>query len=175
VYFISPKQINVQAPTDGMPNSGPVQVTVSNAGGTSDPVSANVAQFIPGFFLFPERYVAAVRSDGAFIGKTGLFGTTLTTTPAKPGDVVLLFGTGFGPTNPAVEAGSVFNGAAPTANPVTMTIGGVNATVAFAGLSGAGLYQFNVTVPNVPDGDQPVVAQVGGVSTQSGALITIRQ
>jgi uncharacterized protein (TIGR03437 family) len=46
--------------------------------------------------------------------------------------------------------------------------------VAYAGLVEAGLYQFNVTVPNVPDGDAAVVAQIGGVQTQTGVLITIQ-
>jgi uncharacterized protein (TIGR03437 family) len=49
------------------------------------------------------------------------------------------------------------------------------ALVSYAGLVEAGLYQFNVTVPGVPDGDAAVVAQIGGVQTQLGTLITIQQ
>ena len=47
--------------------------------------------------------------------------------------------------------------------------------MAYAGLVEAGLYQFNVTVPNVPNGDAVVVAQIGGVQTQTGVSITIQQ
>jgi uncharacterized protein (TIGR03437 family) len=54
-------------------------------------------------------------------------------------------------------------------------IGGVAAPVAYAGLVEAGLYQFNVTVPSVPNGDAAVVAQMGGVQTQTGVLITVQQ
>jgi uncharacterized protein (TIGR03437 family) len=47
--------------------------------------------------------------------------------------------------------------------------------VLFAGLSEAGLYQFNVIVPEVPDGDQLLTAQVQGVSTQQAVYLTIQQ
>jgi len=57
----------------------------------------------------------------------------------------------------------VFSGAYPTTSPVTVTIGGANATVLFAGLVGPGLYQINVTVPStLADGDQAVIATVAG-------------
>ena len=45
VYFISPSQINVQAPDVG---TGPVPVTVTTAGGTSVAVTATVAAQIAG-------------------------------------------------------------------------------------------------------------------------------
>ena len=51
----------------------------------------------------------------------------------------------------------------------------MTAPVTFAGLVGPGLYQFNVTVPDVPDGDQPVTAQTAGASTPSGTYITIQR
>jgi len=57
----------------------------------------------------------------------------------------------------------------------TVTFGGAPATVTFAGLTEAGLYQINVTVPaSTPAGDTPVVATLNGVSTQSGAIITVQ-
>ena len=95
--------------------------------------------------------------------------------PAKAGDVILLFGGGFGVTAPAVPAGEIFAGAAPLVNPgqLTLKIGGVAADVRFAGLVGAGLYQFNVVVPGVTAGDQAVVAEIGGFSSQANKFITI--
>ncbi len=175
VYFISPTQINVQAPTDNA--IGPVQVEVIRNGQRSDAVTANLERVSPAFFLFdPEgrKYLAAVNSDGVFLGKPGLF-SGLTTRPAAPGGTVLLFGTGFGPTTPAVPAGQVFSGAAALNDPVRITIGGMEATVQFAGLSGAGLYQFNVVVPaNLTNGDHAVVTEIGGLRTQENAFITIQ-
>lgn len=61
---------------------------------------------------------------------------------------VELYGTGFGPINPPVTAGQAFNGAAKTTKPVTLNINNVGVTPSFAGISGAGLYQLNLTVPS---------------------------
>jgi uncharacterized protein (TIGR03437 family) len=90
-----------------------------------------------------------------------------------PGEVIELYGTGFGPTAPAVDPSKVFSGAAPTSTPVSVTIGGQPAKVLFAGLSGAGLYQINVVVPTVAAGDQPVTASVNGVPVPQTAYVTV--
>ena len=115
-----------------------------------------------------------MRADGIYLGPPGLFQGTATVA-AKPNDVVVMFGTGFGPANPAVPAGQVVPGAAPLSSPVTIRIGTANANLLFAGLVGVGLYQFNVTIPDLPDGDHPVAATVGGVRTQSVARIRIER
>ena len=98
--------------------------------------------------------------------------------PAKPGDVITLYSTGFGPTNPAVAPGALATGITPTASPVTVMIGNLQAEVLYAGLSPnsiSGLYQINVRVPaSTPDGDIPVTASVGGAQSQSGATIPIK-
>ncbi len=57
-----------------------------------------------------------------------------------------------------------------------VTIGGVTADVVYAGLSGPGLYQINVIVPDgVPDGDLPIVVQAEGVRSQENAFITVQR
>jgi uncharacterized protein (TIGR03437 family) len=53
-------------------------------------------------------------------------------------------------------------------------MGGLPATVSFHGLVAAGLYQFNVTVPTLADGDHEVKADIAGLSTQQGALLKIQ-
>ncbi|HTA67116.1 MAG TPA: hypothetical protein VK776_02515, partial [Bryobacteraceae bacterium] len=147
--------------------------------------TVTLAQFGPSFFLLDATHVAGIilRSDGsrAYGGGTydiiGPTGNSLgyPTVGAKAGDVVELFGTGFGPTNPAVLAGQAFSGAAPTTNPVTLSINNVSVTPAFAGLSGAGLYQLNLTVPaGLGTGDVTLQAKVGGVATPSGVVISLQ-
>jgi len=51
----------------------------------------------------------------------------------------------------------------------------VQAHVAWAGIVASGQFQFNVTVPEVPDGDEPVVAEVGGLRTQANAFVTVQR
>ena len=173
VYYISPTQLNVLSPPDATQGQVPVQVTY--AGKASNTLNATQAAFAPALFMFDpqgRKYVAAERSDYQFLGPADLYpGVTV---PAKVGDVILLFGTGFGPTDPTTDFGKTFAGAPPTANPVTATIGGVPATVQFAGLVTSGEYQFNILVPSVPSGDNLVVLKVGGVSTQPAAYLAVQ-
>src|ERR1017187_8744906 len=174
VYYISPTQLNVLSPAD--PAQGPVQVQATYAGQTSTVVSAVESTFSPAMFMFGplgQKYVAAVRVDGQYIGPTNLYpGATV---PAQAGDFILFWGTGFGPTNPTTNFGQTFSGAPPTVNTVTCTIGGANATVEFAGLVYPGEYQLNIVVPSgLPSGDNLFVCTVGGVATQANAYLTVQ-
>jgi len=180
IYFISPGQINFQAPDDTV--TGAVSVTVTNSGGTSFGMPVQLQRDAPGFFMFDpqaRKYVAALvaNADGTatFLGPPNLFGSGgAVTRPAKPGEILELYGTGFGPTNPAVKAGLVVTSAAPTVDKVTITIGGLDAVVQFAGITGAGLYQINAVVPlTLTTGDQKIVATVNGLQTPDGAFVTI--
>lgn len=173
VYYISPTQINVLAPDDSA--LGDVQVVVTTPQGRSDGVIAQKQTYSPAFFMFaPEgsKYVAGVHTDGTYLGKSNLL-PGVVTRPAKPGEVLLLYATGFGPTNPALSTGEVVLQPAPVQSPVTVRIGNVVANVRYAGVVSPGLYQINVTVPEVPDGDQPVAAEISGLRTQYHAYLTV--
>jgi uncharacterized protein (TIGR03437 family) len=180
LLYVSPTQINLQAPDDTA--SGTVTVVVTNShGSTSSTVT--LAPASPSFSLLDSSHVAGIvltpDGSGAYgggtydiIGPVSAF--SYSTRPVKAGETIELFGVGFGPTDPAVPAGQAFTGAASTVNPVTITIGGVQANVSFAGISSAGLYQFNLVVPDVPSGDQALQASVNGVTTGNGPVITIQ-
>ena len=175
VHYISPTQINVLAPDDAA--LGPVPVEVITPQGRSTPVMADRRSFAPGWFMFdPEgrKYIAAVHLDGVYLGKPGLY-PSLNFRAAKPGDVILLYATGFGPVDPPTPSGQLVSQPGRLRSPVVVRIGGVVASVAWAGLVASGEYQFNVTVPDVPNGDQPVIAEIGGATTQSGAFITVQR
>jgi uncharacterized protein (TIGR03437 family) len=159
VEFIQPSQVNIQAPDDTA--VGPVQVVATTATGVSNSFTANYATFAPGLFTATVPYIVAQHADNSYV---------TTTAPAKPGEVIILWGTGFGPANPAVPAGQVLSGANPLANVVTVTMAGQTAAVEFAGIIAAGLVQINVQVPlSIGNGDAGVVAAVAGVSTQTTA------
>jgi uncharacterized protein (TIGR03437 family) len=127
----------------------------------------------PGFFLFNSGpYVAATHVDGSYIGPTTVYPGA--TTPAKPGEVVILSANGLGQTSPAILNGSQ----AQSGNLATLpaiTVGGMVAKVQFAGVVSPGLYQLNVAIPDsVPDGDSAVIATYGGFSSQAGRLISVQ-
>ena len=104
VYDVSPGQLNVQAPTD-VP-VGQVTVEVTNASGRAT-TTATIQTYAPGFFAIGGRYAAAVHTDGAYVAPSGFLGQAAASRPAKPGNTLMIFGTGFGPTTPAVPAGQV--------------------------------------------------------------------
>ena len=171
--YVSPTQINVLTPADT--SEGAVPVVVTNSAGSSNTVTATMQAVLPGLFV-ASTFVRAVRyPDGVIINGTGAAEAGYRTAAAAgPGDAVALFGTGFGPTTPSISGGAVFTGAYPTNNAVTVTIGGVPATVLWAGLVGPGLYQINVTIPSsLTDGDHAVVANVAGVATAADARLKV--
>jgi uncharacterized protein (TIGR03437 family) len=171
VEYISPTQINVLAPDD--PAAGPVQVQVTAAGQLSNSFTVSKAPFAPAFLTLNGTYAAALHLDYSLVGKSNLLPGAVTM-PAKPGETILLYGVGFGPTNPPVPTDQAA-GTAPLANSLGVTIGGIDATVIFAGLVGPGLYQVNVTVPDLPSGDAAVLAKIAGVATQTGVAVTVQQ
>jgi uncharacterized protein (TIGR03437 family) len=161
--YVSPTQLNVQAPSDS--TSGTVTVTVTNSAGSGS-TTTTLQAAMPGLFT-SSNYVLAVRpADGAVLDSA--------TTPAKPGDTLEIFGTGLGATSPAMPPGLVFSAAYACASLPSVTIGGATASVAYAGLIGAGLYQINLTVPaSLAAGTYPVIVTQNGASSPSTALLAI--
>jgi uncharacterized protein (TIGR03437 family) len=170
VYYISPLQVNILTPPDTL--SGPAQVEVTYNGVTSAAFPAPAQPLSPSFFVFNGGpYVAATHLNGSLIGPATLYPGS--TTPAKPSETIVLYANGFGSTNVPVQSGSVSQSGTLSSLPV-VKIGGVTAAVQFAGLVAPGEFQFNVTIPgSLGNGDQTITGTYGGVSTQSGALITI--
>jgi uncharacterized protein (TIGR03437 family) len=170
VSYISGGQINVLAPPDLAP--GPVQVEVINNGVTSGTFTAQAQAHAPSFFVFSGGpYIVATHADGSLIGPASLYPGL--TTPAEPGEIVVLYATGFGPTSDPIVPGAPSQSGTLPALPAVQ-IGGLPSAVSFAGLIGPGEFQFNVTVPlSIPAGDSAVTAVYRGASVQTGTLLTI--
>jgi uncharacterized protein (TIGR03437 family) len=166
VEYISPTQINVLAPDDA--TVGSVSVVVTTAGQTSNSFSAQKQNFAPAFFVSGNTsYAAAQHADYSLVNAAH---------PARPGETIMIYGTGFGPTNPPVPTGQLVTTAEPLANSVQISIGGVNTNASFAGLVEAGLYQFNVAIPaGLASGDAGLTAVISGAQTQTGVSIPVQQ
>lgn len=175
IYYVSPTQINFIVPDVRM---GAQQVTVTNAAGTSQTVNITVTNFAPAFFSWPDNQVVATTESFAYVAANGTFSSA--TTPAKPGDTIILWGTGFGPTNPAFPQGMVTpaTGGPYNAGKVSVTIGNLPATAYGAALAPgfAGLYQLAIQVPaSLGNGNWPVVATIGGVSSPGNVILAVHQ
>lgn len=171
--YISPGQLNFQAPSD-LP-AGWVLVEVETPEG-KDAAFVYAAPEVPGLFtIYAENQVAALHPDG--VPARQITDNDASGRPAKAGDILAIFGTGFGPTDPDIPSGEIYSGAAPlvAAAHVQVFIGGVAAEVQFVGLSAAGLHQLNVVVPALPAGMHNVVMVIGGIPTQPGMLLYIAE
>jgi uncharacterized protein (TIGR03437 family) len=169
VYFISPGQLNVQAPDDT--TQGTVAVQVVSPFGIAQG-TATLASIAPS--IFPVAfdgvvYAAAVAIDGTLLAAPGQIPGSRA---ANPGETVEIFGTGFGGTVPPQPAGRLIS-VSPLANAVTASICGKSATVAYAGLVEVGLNQFNVVIPDSASGNCSVLFRVAGQSTQSGIVLPV--
>lgn len=176
VYFVSPGQVNVLAPLED--TTGPVQVTLTNTYGTSPTLQATEAAVLPAFYApFGETkglQVTAVALDGTLVGKPGI--DPRVGRQARPGEVVQFFATGFGLTNPIAPSDVIFAGAPEVATKPRITIGGREASIIGNGnLVGAGLYQFNVTIPDVADGDHVMQAEIGAVKSPGTVFLAVRR
>jgi uncharacterized protein (TIGR03437 family) len=179
VYYVSPTQININTPEDSA--TGPVAIQVKTNTGSSNVVMVNrsrispTLQTVPQFNIGGKQYVAALTPDfKSFIGTPGML-AGVSFVKAKPGDTISIYALGCGPTNPATQAGVVVSQASSLALPFQLKIGGVPASIQFAGaVAGSiGLYQFNVTIPFVASGDQTIELTLDGVSNGQNLLISI--
>jgi uncharacterized protein (TIGR03437 family) len=177
IFIMNGTQVSVQAPQIDV--AGNVNVVVITNPGTpteqrSDVSTVAAAALSPAFFLLDGKNIAA-RNGSKNNGIVSIDGA------ASPGDIVVLYGTGFGPTNPALAPGEFATKETPITGSAVVTVGGVTVPatdVQYAGASGAapGLYQFNVKLPaSLPDGDAAVKVTIGGFSTQDGAVLQIKK
>jgi uncharacterized protein (TIGR03437 family) len=174
IYFVSPGQINVLAP-DLSP--GPVAVFVTNLGATSAPVNATATLHGPAFFPWPGNQPVATRQDFTYAVKAGTFPGAATVS-AKRGEVIILWATGFGPTNPVAPVSTAVpsDKAYSTATTPSVAINNIPVVVFGAALApgAAGLYQIAIQIPDaLADGDWPIRASIGGVQSPAGMVLTV--
>ncbi len=160
LLFVSPSQVNSQAPWELAPGATPVTVLLDGLPGNT--VTVDVAPVSPAVFGVVHADFTAVSQDR----------------PARAGDIVILLANGLGPVTRPVGTGQP----AP-AGPLALTLetpairlDGRAAEVLFSGLTPGfvGLYQVNVRIPaGIAAGARiPLVLSIGGVEAPITTLIT---
>jgi uncharacterized protein (TIGR03437 family) len=180
VYYVSPTQVDVQVA--GGLGTGSQSVVVTTEAGSSAPFSVTMDAVQPGllapasFDIGGTRYAVALFSDGAtYVLPPGAI-AGVTSRRAKPGDTITLYGIGFGQVNQGIPPGQIAQGQSSLAAPLTISIGGMPATASYQGLAPTyvGLYQFNVTVPNIAASDSaPLTFTLGGVGGTQKLFIAV--
>ena len=173
ISFLSPTQANVQVPD--ITTGDYVSISVTTAQGASYG-SVFVGPATPSLFEFGKSVQygllpAVTAADGTLIGDPA---TIPGARPAHPGETIVLWGTGFGPTNPANPAGRLIT-AAPLANAATVVLNGRSITPDYAGLTAVGLNQINFRVPaDMVPGSYVVQVIVATASTQAGVSLVVQ-
>jgi uncharacterized protein (TIGR03437 family) len=169
LYFAGSGQINAQVPYSVRPGES-VSVVMRANGLLTAPQTYLVAPAQPGIFL--------AGSGGAILdGQSRLINAD---NPAQRGDVLQIFATGLGQTDPPAQTGEGAPSFSQVLLPVTATVGGVEAPVVYQGLAPGfvGLYQVNVLLPTtVTPGDsvEVVIRQNGIISNpERPATIPVR-
>ena len=155
-------------------------MTVTTNGTASSPFSVQMQPFSPAFFQFGNaggnQY--AIATDGAtLLGPPDLAATNV---PARPGQIISLWGTGFGPVDPAPPSD-----AAVPPSPLfairtvpAIRVGGQPVEYLAGALAGGsvGLYVMNIRLPeDLPDGDQKIEIDVNGTAGPDGVFLYIRR
>jgi uncharacterized protein (TIGR03437 family) len=208
IFAVTPGQINAQVSANKA--FGPASfIVVTNCGTanalTSAPLlleggtprelfsgveTVTVEEATPSFFIFDpvaaDGFIAARFNETpaqapVAVAPEEMFNDYGPSRPAKPGDIVLLYGTGWGETNPSFTTGQLATGAAevlPAANR-KLTLGGIQLSdedLIYVGVTpeAAGLYQAAIRIPaNTTPGNKQVVLTVYGKSTPVGPVIPI--
>jgi uncharacterized protein (TIGR03437 family) len=177
MLYVSPKQVNVLIPYEAVANSAQ-QLTLLRGNASSVPVPIAVFDNQP----------AILSANGSGAGQGLIFRIDASSaqilanasSPAKAGDVLVIYGVGLGGVSPLVKSGdpAPLSNLEPITGTAAVTIGGIPAKVLFAGLTPAyaGLYQLNVVVPaGVSAGSQvPVTVFVNGRASAGNIVMAVQ-
>ncbi|MBZ5610529.1 MAG: IPT/TIG domain-containing protein [Acidobacteriia bacterium] len=171
VYYVTPTQINVQAPSD---LAGSAFVQVFRNGVPSANVTVTVVDHNAGLFAYSQDYITFYPSARfnanpfVIVGDPAIFGSAVQ--KAKPGDSIQLYANALAASQAGV--GSPIN---TFHDPVTVTVGSTSVKADFAGLVAPGLFQVNFTVPNLAPGNYPISITADGSKSQDHVVLVVGQ
>jgi len=169
LFFVSPGQINAQVPGQIAPREQPWKLRIVREGLLGPEAEVLVRVAAPG--LFP----VVVHRDFTLVGRA----PAAPSTPARPGELIVLFGSGFGPTVPSFDTGELPPRPALIVMPSSVWIEDrmVSADrVLYVGQTPglAGLQQVNVLLPDdLEPGDPQIFLEVAGRRTQAGVRVAV--
>jgi uncharacterized protein (TIGR03437 family) len=176
IIYASATQTSVMVPY-GVFGRTTTNIVVEFSGVPSVALTYNVALAAPGIYTLN----AQGTGPGSILNQDGVTVNGITT-PELRGNIIAIYMTGEGQTTPQGVDGAIIPAVVSALKkpnlPVTVTIGGVDAPVAYAGSAPSlvsGVMQVNVTIPlTAPTGTQPVVVTVGTAKSQSTATVVVQ-
>ncbi|HWB85007.1 MAG TPA: hypothetical protein VG675_12755 [Bryobacteraceae bacterium] len=168
LYYVSPGQINLLIPGNLLP--GTVKMQVVRQGVYGPAIDVTIVNAAPQLF-FTNEYAIAEHADASLVTPDH---------PAHPNEIVVLFASGLGLTNPNPEVGEIpqYPGIIRTLSDLRVYVGGAavdSEYIKYAGLSpgSCGLYQINVALPPGTGTDPEIRVAVGEHSSASGLKLAV--
>jgi len=157
LLYVSPTQINFLIPSTEV--SGNAVVRVVREGVAGPPVAITVVASAPALFSTSAGFAIATHLDGSLLTDAS---------PGQPGEFVVVYATGLGPTDPNPPSGDIPSTAAAVdpSNGLNVSLNGAvlpTALVPYAGVSPgyAGLYQLNIQLPQGVPNDPVILVSAG--------------
>jgi uncharacterized protein (TIGR03437 family) len=165
LLYVSGPQINFLIPS--MELIGNVTVRVERQGTSGPKVTITLVNCAPALFDLGTGFAIATHADGTLLSAAS---------PGQPGEIVVVYATGLGYTDPNPQSGEIPAAAATlkwlSSLRVSLGGGALSADrIKYAGVTPGcvGLYQLNIELPQDVPPDPAIQVAVGGRST-SGAL-----
>ena len=170
LYYVSPHQVNALIPTHLVPGPVTLQVVLSSRAGPAIPIT--LEESAPGLFEAADHFVIATHGNGPVVTAEA---------PAAPGEVVVLYATGLGPTSPMTQPNRIPSAPAKLTNMPTFQVWLNGVTVAkerilYAGVTPgfAGLFQVNLQLPTDAPADPEIRVGTSGQMSPPGRYLRVR-
>ena len=167
LYYVSPTQINFLIPCIFKPGEHDLQITLDGHAGPL--IRIKLLDAAPALFQLDETTVIATRPDGSLIDQDA---------PARAGEVIVLYATGLGPTEPQAVYGVLPTRAAPIKRIAEFTVFlddvPMDASgILYAGVTPgyAGLYQVNLRLPETLDANPQIRLAIGPQASPAGVRL----
>ena len=168
LYYVSPHQVNALIPPQLLP--GPVTIQVLSSNRAGPPVVLTLEESAPGLFETDDHFVVATHGNGPVITSDA---------PAAPGEIVVLYATGLGPTNPLTPPNKIPSAPAKLTAPIQVWLNGTlvaKERILYAGVTPgfAGLFQINVQLPVEVSTSPEIRIGNSGRMSPAGRFLRIR-
>ena len=170
LFYVSDLQINFLVP--GGQSTGDAKIRVASQGISGPSVTVTVVAAAPALFFLAGGYAIATHVDNSLVSVDR---------PAHAGEIVVVYCTGLGKTDPNPASGELPRYAAQIValSALQVSLGGVAVTsglIKYAGVTpgSAGLYQINLEIPDNPGTDPELRVTIGGQSSPAGLKLAIQ-
>jgi uncharacterized protein (TIGR03437 family) len=176
LLYASATQVNAVVP---YAVTGSTQVQAQYQGTPSNTLTLTVQAATPGLLTLDRSGLG----PGAILNQD--YSTNTAASPAARGSAIMIYCVGGGVTNPPSTDGAIITAPAPPAlppvltQPVSVNIGGINATVLYSGAvpgSIAGLTQINAVIPAgvTPGANVPLAIRIGNWQSQTTVTVAVQ-